>query len=97
MFIITVKYLCPIEQIEVHLAAHRAFLDRYYENGMLICSGPQNPRTGGIIVSNAPNRALVEQMITEDPFYLNKVAEYSIVEFAPVKYASGFEPFVKQA
>lgn len=96
MFIITVKYLCAIQQIEEHLAAHRAFLDRYYENGMLICSGPQNPRTGGIIVSNAPNRALVESMIVEDPFYLNKVAEYSIVEFSPVKYAPAFEPFVKK-
>ncbi len=95
MFIITVKYLCSIEQIEKHLAAHRAFLDKYYKNKMLICSGPQNPRTGGIIVSNASNRTSVEKMITEDPFYLNKLAEYSIVEFEPVKYASEFEPFVK--
>lgn len=82
-----------MEQIEKHLAAHRAFLDKYYDCGMLICSGPQNPRIGGIIMSKSPNREAVEKMITEDPFYLNKLAEYSIVEFEPVKYAPGFELF----
>jgi uncharacterized protein YciI len=96
MFIITVKYISSIEQIDKHLDAHRAYLDLNYAKGMLICSGPQDPRIGGIIVSHAPSRELVEQMISEDPFYLNSLADYEITEFEPVKYAPAFEPFVKK-
>jgi uncharacterized protein YciI len=94
MYIIIVKYQSPIEVIDELLVAHRAFLDRYYKNGILVCSGPQNPRTGGIIISKAPNKETVEQLISEDPFYINKAADYEIIEFNPVKYASGFESFL---
>jgi uncharacterized protein YciI len=95
MFIIIVKYLSPIEVIDELLISHRAFLDKYYENGMLICSGPQNPRTGGIILSKAPNIEAIEKMISEDPFYINKAADYEIIEFNPVKHTKGFEPFIR--
>ena len=94
MYIIIVKYQSPIEVIDELLVAHSAFLDKYYNNGMLICSGPHNPRTGGIIISKAPNKETVEQLISEDPFYINKAADYEIIEFNPVKYAHGFEPFL---
>jgi uncharacterized protein YciI len=95
MYIIIVKYLSPIEVIDELLVAHRAFLDKYYETGMLICSGPQNPRTGGIILSKAKNKETIEKMISEDPFFINKAADYEIIEFNPVKHTKGFEPFIR--
>lgn len=36
----------------------------------------------------------VKAIISEDPFYINKIAEYEIVEFEPTKYADGFEHFI---
>ena len=51
MFLIIVDYKKPLEEVERYLAEHWAFLDRYFAQGKLLCTGPQNPRTGGVIVS----------------------------------------------
>jgi hypothetical protein len=34
-------------------------------------------------------------MIAEDPFFINQVAEYDIIEFTPSKYAAAFRPFIE--
>lgn len=46
MFLIIVDYKKPLEEVERYLAEHWAFLDRYFAQGKLLCTGPQNPRTG---------------------------------------------------
>ncbi|MGE0078998.1 MAG: YciI family protein [Bacteroidales bacterium] len=95
MYIAIVTYIKPIEDVDKHLANHRAFLDEYYESSYLICSGPQNPRTGGLILANFPNTDEVWDFIHKDPFFINEIAEYKVIEFNPVKYAKAFESFVK--
>lgn len=67
MFLIIVDYKKPLEEVERYLAEHWAFLDRYFAQGKLLCTGPQNPRTGGVIVSKAANRAEAEAFTREDP------------------------------
>lgn len=91
MFLIIVDYRKPIEEVERFLAEHRAFLDRHFSRGELLCSGPQQPRTGGVIVSRATERAEVEAFVREDPFYREGIAEYRIVGFEPTKCAPEFE------
>ncbi|MEJ0031591.1 MAG: hypothetical protein WDO15_14990 [Bacteroidota bacterium] len=39
------------------------------------------PRTGGIILVLAKSVEDVEKIINEDPFIINKLAEYKITEF----------------
>lgn len=39
MFIISLNYIRPMPDIEHNLAAHRAFLDKYYEAGVFLMSG----------------------------------------------------------
>lgn len=95
MFIITVRYLKPIAEIDRLLQAHRDFLARYYAKGQLVCSGPQTPRTGGIIISRAADKASVEAMIQQDPFYTEGAAAYTITEFTPANYDEAFAPFVQ--
>lgn len=51
MFIVELTYLASIEQIDQYLTEHRIFLDKGYANNYFIASGPLNPRTGGIIIS----------------------------------------------
>ncbi|WP_338758663.1 YciI family protein [Massilia sp. METH4] len=68
MFIVTLKYEKPNEEIDQLLAAHRAFLREQYANGMFVLSGRMVPRTGGIIIANADSRADVEAVIELDPF-----------------------------
>lgn len=89
MFIVLLNYIQPLPVIEATLSAHRAFLDKYYSAGNFITSGPQTPRTGGVILVKGLTRDELNIVITEDPFYQKKVATYQIIEFTPTKFSTG--------
>ena len=86
MFIINLTYIEPLEVVEKHLQEHINFLNHYYAEGLFIASGRKNPRTGGIILMQAENKEVVQEIIRQDPFYKNKIAQYDIIEFEASKY-----------
>lgn len=94
MFIIELTYKRPIEEIDQHLTAHRSFLEDGYQKNYFVASGPQQPRTGGIIISQLKNRSQLESILKQDPFQIHNLAEYKIIEFEPVKYHTNFASFI---
>ena len=86
MFILKVNYKKPIEEVERFLAAHRQFLDRMYADGIIIASGPQEPRTGGVILCNAKNAQEATAIYQQDPFYINGIADYELTQFHVTKH-----------
>lgn len=94
MFVLNLKYVASIEEIDELIPDHRHFLNKYYLCNKFICSGSKVPRTGGIILCNAASKKEVKQIIAEDPFHIHKVATYDIIEFIPSKYAPDFESFI---
>ena len=94
MFIVILKYEKSIETVMKYLEEHNAFLDKYYTDNKFICSGRQEPRTGGIILCNAKDKKEVNSIIKEDPFYINEIAKYEIIEFIPTKYANDFKEYI---
>lgn len=90
MFVISINYIKPLEEVEPHLEAHRAFLDRHFADGHFIAAGRKVPRTGGIILAKAAGREQLNDLISADPFYVHEVAEFDVVEFEPTKTAPGF-------
>lgn len=93
MFVVILKYVEPLEKVNKELQGHIDYLDKYYSMGKFICSGRRNPRTGGVIISNAESVEEIENIIREDPFYVKKIAKYDLVEFYPTKYLEGLERF----
>ncbi|QNA88530.1 YciI family protein [Massilia sp. Dwa41.01b] len=83
MFIVSLSYTAPLEEVDAHLAAHRDFLAAHYANGTFLMSGRKVPRDGGIIVANAPSRAALDAVLGEDPFARAGVARYEVTEFVP--------------
>lgn len=83
MFIAILTYKKPLSEVDRFLAAHREYLAEHYAAGDFIASGPQTPRVGGVIMMKAENRAAVEAIIAQDPFNINGIADYQIVEFTP--------------
>jgi uncharacterized protein YciI len=81
MFVIDLKYIAPLEKIDAIMGDHMKFLKKYYKLNAFVASGRKVPRTGGIILVLAKSKEEVEKIINEDPFVINKLAEYSIVEF----------------
>ncbi|MCT4545028.1 MAG: YciI family protein [Vallitalea sp.] len=94
MFVLVLEYIKSLDEIDKELQAHIKYLDKYYEQKKFICSGRRNPRVGGVIICNANDKQEVESIIKEDPFYINKLAKYNIIEFSPTKYGEGFENLI---
>lgn len=87
MFIAILTYKKPLSEVDRFLAAHRKYLANHYADGDFIASGPQNPRVGGVIMMKAESREAVDAIISEDPFYINGIADYQIVKFSPTMFA----------
>lgn len=86
MFIAILTYKQPLSEVDSFLAAHREYLAKHYAAGDFITSGPQNPRVGGVIMMKAENRIAVDAIIAQDPFNINGIANYQIVEFTPTMF-----------
>jgi len=93
MVIVKLKYIKSLEVIDEHLQQHRAFLKKQYDAGILLASGPMNPRTGGIIISLL-DKLNTEMILKEDPFLINAVATYSLIEFEPILHNAALKPLL---
>ncbi len=96
-FIVEATYLVPFEQIKDTIPRHRAFLQKGYDLGMFLCSGPKEPPTGGFLVARARSRAELEALFEEEPFRLGNLASFTFTEFDPVKRQSWTEHWFGEA
>lgn len=83
MFIISLTYIKPLEEVDTLLEEHVDYLKEQYALGNFLASGRKVPRTGGVILARGASRDEIETIITLDPFYRHGVAEYEITEFSP--------------
>jgi uncharacterized protein YciI len=85
-FLIEIQYQVPAEQLGETVSEHRAFLQTGYDQGMLLFSGLQNPRTGGIVIARAESLEALQTFFAADPYQKKQLATYRWIEFQPVKY-----------
>ena len=83
LFLISLEYTQPLEEVGRHLEGHRVFLENHFQAGHFLLSGPKQPRTGGMILVRAETREEVMQWITEDPFHEQGVATFEVVGWEP--------------
>ncbi len=81
------RYLKPLDEVLPHLEAHRDYLRGLASAGVLLASGPFEPRTGGALLLRLPEadseRALAE-VRDNDPFTRLGLASYELAEWRPV-------------
>ena len=94
MVIITSTYVKPLEVIDSLLADHRKFLEGQYRQSKFICSGPQKPRVGGVIIANVGIDE-AREIMKKDPFTIHGASEYHFIEFTPGKFDERFLCFVR--
>ena len=85
MFIISLTYIFEMSEVDAHLSAHIDYLNQQYANGAFLASGRKIPRIGGVILANIESIEKLDQILSEDPFKQNGLAEYEITEFIPTK------------
>ena len=93
-FIIEITYTVPVDQLGDVTPEHRAFLQTGYDSGLLLFSGPQVPRVGGIVVARAASLEEIQQFFADDPYQKKGLGAYRFVEFNPVKNQAFMEPWL---
>jgi uncharacterized protein YciI len=83
MFVFISEYQKPVEEVDQHREAHRAFLAGLNEQGLILVSGRRKPPVGGIVVIDADDLDHAKAIMAEDPFAKAGVAVYEPYEFAP--------------
>lgn len=94
MYIALLHYERPLEEVDALLPAHRDYLDRHYAAGVFVASGRREPRTGGVILVREHPRAVVEDILAQDPLVLAGVARHELIEFTPSRMLAGFENYL---
>lgn len=88
LYVVVLRYIRPLEDVDAHMAAHRDYLYRGYAAGRFLASGPQEPRQGGILLARAPSRDTLLDWLAEDPFHQAGVAAFEVLAFQPTLRAS---------
>ncbi|HEY7773068.1 MAG TPA: YciI family protein [Marinagarivorans sp.] len=94
VFFINITYKVDLIEVDRHIEAHIAYLNKHYDNGSFVLSGRKKPRTGGVILATTDDRARLDAIVSEDPFYRHQLADYTIIEFEPSKAAKGLKGLI---
>lgn len=81
MFVIELTYKAELSEIDAHMKAHVAFLNKHYAAGTFLISGRKIPRDGGIILAVGKTKPELESILAEDPFQKHGLAEFRVIEF----------------
>ena len=81
MFVIELIYKVDLKEIDAHMRAHMAFVNRQYAAGTFLISGRKIPRDGGIILAVGSSRTEIEGLMRQDPFVAKGLADVRVIEF----------------
>ena len=88
MVVITSKYIKPSEVIDTLAVEHRKFLDDCYKKAQFICSGPQIPRVGGVLIANVATIDEAKEIMKNDPSM--ELLNINLLNFHPLNMMNGF-------
>lgn len=82
-----IRYRLPFEAVAPTVDEHRAYLRELKAQGILLASGPMDPRTGGMLllrVPDADSTAALDRIRDGDPFTKKSLAQYELIPWMPV-------------
>ena len=91
MFIVTITYLKPGEEIDALMPGHVEWRKKGYADGLFIASGRRVPRTGGVILARSGDEQALRDNLARDPFVTHGAARSDVVEFTASMTAPGAE------
>jgi uncharacterized protein YciI len=88
MYVIAIlRYRRSLDEILAALDSHRVYLRGLRERGILLASGPFEPRSGGALLLRLPdesNGADLDVLRDADPFVQRGIAQYEMQVWDPV-------------
>ncbi|WP_306591724.1 YciI family protein [Geothrix sp. 21YS21S-4] len=92
--LVLVRYRRPISEIEAVTDAHRVYLRDLQEKGVVVASGPLDPRFGGmwlVRVSDETPLADLDALRNGDPFYQQGLANYDLLPWNVMQGKEGLD------
>ena len=89
-----IRYRLPFEEVAPTVDEHRAYLRELKASGVLLASGPMDPRTGGMLllrVSDTDSAAALDRVRDGDPFTQKSLAQYELIPWLPVIGKEGLD------
>lgn len=80
-----IRYRRPLEEVVAIQEQHRAYLKSLKNDGVLIASGPLDPRTGGALLLRVPDddvNGALDAIRDGDPYVTFGVAQYELIPWA---------------
>jgi uncharacterized protein YciI len=82
-----VRYRKPLEELQKHQDAHRAWAGGLKERGIIVASGPLEPRFGGAILLRFPDGTPDAEILAlrdQDPYVRGGVAQWELLPWSVV-------------
>ena len=82
-----IRYRKPLDEILAHVDEHREYLRELKVRGILLASGPVEPRHGGVLllrVADDGAPAALDAIRDDDPFSRRGLAQYELMPWMPV-------------
>lgn len=90
--LILLRYRAPLEEIVAATDAHRSYLRSLHARGILLASGPFDPRIGGAILLRLPEGGpSLEEIRDGDPFHQLGLVEHELLRWMPVLGTEGLD------
>lgn len=82
-----IRYRRPLDEVLPHVELHRAYLQELRSQGLLLASGPLDPRFGGALLLRVPDDqtlSTLDRIRDNDPYTRAGVVQYELLPWAPV-------------
>ncbi|CAH1666326.1 YciI family protein [Chelatococcus asaccharovorans] len=83
MFLILLSYTKPLDEVDLWLDDHKAWVKQGFDDGVFVLAGGQSPRVGGVVIAIGETREQVESRAARDPFVHKGVAAAQVIEVRP--------------
>ncbi|MFF9623917.1 YciI family protein [Streptomyces griseosporeus] len=96
MFIVTVTYTAPLDEVDRWRPAHDDWLRHLIAQRSLVVAGRQVPLVGGVYLAPEMPAEELDSLLATDPYVLHGVATHNVLEFTPLLVATGLEDLTAQ-
>ena len=81
------RYRRPLDEVMAIVEEHRTYLRKLQQDGVLLASGPFEPRSGGALLVRVPDQdaqKALDRIRDDDPFTRQGMAQYELLCWLPV-------------
>jgi uncharacterized protein YciI len=85
VYFVALDYLVPAEELDALRPRHVAWLERHYAGGLLLGSGKQVPRVGGVLLFDDITQEQLDAALADEPFVAAGLAVAHPTCFEPTR------------